>query len=155
MKLRNKKTGEIREVKNILIDGMFSVSSLAEFNEEWEDYEEPKTFWAISWAGEPEEYDAKKTPEELKNMAKEIGNYFETREEAEKAVRELKAWERLKEKGFEFEKWCTWEKVTGLACFDKGVARSYYAGFTFRNEDRLEKDEQVKADLGLLFGGEE
>lgn len=39
MKLRNKKTGEIREVREILIDGMFKVASLAELKE-WEDCEE-------------------------------------------------------------------------------------------------------------------
>lgn len=33
---------------------------------------------------------------------KEIGNYFETKEEAEKAVEKLKAWKRLKDKGFKF-----------------------------------------------------
>ena len=38
MKLRNKKTGEIRDIKGILIDGIFTVNSLAELNKEWEDY---------------------------------------------------------------------------------------------------------------------
>ena len=40
MKLRNKKTGEIVEATdfNIISD----YNSLAELNEEWEDYEEPK-----------------------------------------------------------------------------------------------------------------
>ena len=108
MKLKNKKTGEIKECVVIPVDSngypneyqVFEKGeSLAELNEEWEDYEEPKTFWAISWAGEPEEYDAKNTPEELKNMAKQIGNYFETEEEAELAVRKLKAWKRLKDNG--------------------------------------------------------
>ena len=112
MKLKNKKTGEIRNAVDIdmytdsvylnVSNGEFGnetieYHSLAELNEEWEDCEEPKTFWAISWAGEPEEYDAKNAPEELKNMAKQIGNYFETQEEAEKAVEKLKAWTRLEE----------------------------------------------------------
>ncbi len=35
----------------------------------------------------------------------EIGNYFETREEAEKAVERLKAWERLKGAGLKFKDW--------------------------------------------------
>lgn len=38
MKLRNKKTGEIREVSYIEIDGMFTVPSLATLYENWEDY---------------------------------------------------------------------------------------------------------------------
>ena len=37
MKLRNKKTGEIKEVQPITIGGF---RSLAELNEEWEDYED-------------------------------------------------------------------------------------------------------------------
>ena len=39
------------------------------------------------------------------NEHKAIGNYFETKKEAERAVKKLKAWKRLKEKGFEFEGW--------------------------------------------------
>ena len=34
-----------------------------------------------------------------------IGNCFETREEAEKAVKKLKAWKRLKESGLKFKDW--------------------------------------------------
>lgn len=34
-----------------------------------------------------------------------IGNYFESREEAEKAVERLKAWERLKGAGLKFKDW--------------------------------------------------
>ena len=107
MKLRNKKTGEILELCcHRSGDYREKYDSLAELNEEWEDApEEPKTFWAISWAGEPEEYDTENTPEELKNMANEIGNYFETKEEAKQAVEKLKAWKRLREAGFKFERW--------------------------------------------------
>lgn len=35
----------------------------------------------------------------------EIGNCFESREEAEKAVERLKAWERLKDAGLKFKDW--------------------------------------------------
>ena len=156
MKLRNKKTGEIgnlvlninpnRESYSVLstengdtICGNLVIGdydTLAELNEEWEDYEEPKTFWAISWAGEPEEYDAKNTPEELKNMAKQIGNCFETREEAEKAVEKLKAWKRLEDKGFEINDWA--------------VADNYEIRL-FGHYSRA----GIKDDLDLLFGGEE
>lgn len=83
MKLRNKKTGEIREIREILIDGMFKVSSLAELNEEWEDYEEQKAYY-IERCGTIEEFDTTKDVA-LTEMLKEIGNYFETEEEAEKA----------------------------------------------------------------------
>ena len=36
---------------------------------------------------------------------KEIGNYFETVEEAEQAVEKLKAWKRLRDKEFRFIGW--------------------------------------------------
>lgn len=74
---------------------------------------------------------------------REIGNYFESEMEAEKAVKKLKAWKRLKDKGFEF---C---KYSALA----------YGEIDFRIPDFESWDnsdnEQVKHDLDLLFGGEE
>lgn len=170
MKLRNKKTGEIIEAKFYessngvciyyeerggQIGTRDSYSSLAEFNKQWEDApEEPKMYWYMSNNGalirsqvdEDTSWDINR---------KQIGNYFESEEEAEKAKEKIKAFKRLKDKGFEFDGWRTWEDVTGLACFDKGVAHSYYAGFTFRSEDRLEKDKQTRDDLDLLFGDEE
>ena len=112
MKLRNKKTGEIREARIVNehlqlwstdLEDWFDYDDLDYLAKWWERYEEPKTFWANSWAGEPEEYDAQKTPQELQGMCEQIGNYFETKEEAEKAVERLKALKRLRDKGFEFE----------------------------------------------------
>ena len=161
MKLRNKKTGEIGLVhcdatmfsnkiglfidnNHIDLRNPYKIyTSLAELNEEWEDYEEPKTFWAISWAGEPEEYDAKKTPQELKDMAEEIGNYFESKEEAEKALEKLRAWKRLKNKGFKADPWD----------YDGGnyQERIRTVRMLFRVKDYKEND----TDLDLLFGGEE
>lgn len=101
MKLRNKKTGEITEANdwNIISD----YNSLAELNAEWEDYEEPKGFWMINVLGIVE-YVHDLTEAEVK-MMEEIGNYFETEEEAEKAAEKLKAWKRLKDKGFWFDNW--------------------------------------------------
>lgn len=131
-------------------------NSLSKLFEDWEDYEEPKEFWFINDCGDvlKYKYDGGCSCPIL--GAKGIGNYFKTKEEAEKAVERLKALKRLKDNGFEFENWKTWEKATGYSCPDRNVAHSYYAAFTFRSSDRLEKDEQVKADLDLLFGeGEE
>ena len=113
MKLRNKKTGEIRNAVDIdmytdlvylkVTDGEFDnetikYHSLAELNEEWEDYEEPKEYWYIDYdggilCGETDGSSAEK-------MMKSIGNHFNTLEEAEKAVEKLKAVKRLKDKGF-------------------------------------------------------
>lgn len=36
---------------------------------------------------------------------KAIGNYFKTKEEAEKALKKLEAWKRMKDKGFRFNRW--------------------------------------------------
>ena len=41
----------------------------------------------------------------INNVRFEIGNCFESREEAEKAVERLKAWERLKDAGLKFKDW--------------------------------------------------
>lgn len=147
MKLKNKKTGEIVEGTDILAlmatgdDLSLPVyRSLAELNEEWEDYEEPKEYWYIdSYEGTVIE----KT-EEFFNLTdkerKEIGNYFETREEAEKAVEKLKAWKRLKDKGFRFEGWDNTDRST-IHNFSLFVA--------------IEDLENINKDLDLLFGGEE
>lgn len=155
MKLKNKKTGEIVDLVEghicetncgscltvspvAVLDKSYNYSSLAELNEEWEDYEEPKkAFYLTAW-GEVKEYS-----EELFNLNHklEIGNYFDTREEAEKAVEKLKAWKRLKDKGFRFD---GWEDTNG------GVNNIW---FTIP-EDKWETD--VCDDLNLLFnGGEE
>lgn len=144
MKLLNKKTGEIIETDYMFgvsipttetfgcksYDQIAAYSSLAELNDEWEDYEEPKTFWTISWAGEPEE-----TPQELKDMAQEIGNYFETEEEAEKAVEKLKAWKRMKDSGF---------RITGHFLGTEGLNIHY--------ECDMKND--ISDDLDLLFCSE-
>ena len=116
MKLRNKISGNIlNEVRSSMTykdnirlydetsDKYYSYNSLAELNEEWEDYEEPKDFWFII-ACEPTEpllCDKKVAIETMK----QIGNYFGTREEAEKAVEKLKAWKRLKDNGLVIKKW--------------------------------------------------
>ena len=65
---------------------------------------------------------------------KEIGNCFDTIEEAEKAVEKLKAWKRLKDKGFRF---------TGLSNESIGYEIKELSG-------------DFALDLDLLFnGGEE
>lgn len=101
MKLRNKRTGEVvkiypciadtESIKFMADDGEhYEYETLAEFNKFWEDApEEQKSYWSINTVckepimhvyGEPDEMD------------KELGNYFETREEAERAYEKLKAW---------------------------------------------------------------
>ena len=145
MKLRNKKTGEIKECAVIpIVDGFvyeYDVfekgKSLAELNEEWEDYEEPKTFWYIRCSGEVYE-DESDASTEHGEKHREIGNYFETKEEAEKAAEKLKAWKRLKDKGFRLERWCFSNPMDEAKIIIKGNCVP-----------------NIVEELDLLFGGEE
>lgn len=134
MKLKNKKTGKIVEWFNNT-DGIFP-NSLAELNEEWEDYEEPTTYYYISDFGAIREGDVGNFVED-EIVRKQIGNYFETKEEAEKAVGKLKAWKRLRYKGFRFVK------------VSQGIL-----GGEIRYKTNEESEEVVEL-LNLLFGGEE
>lgn len=109
MKLRNKKTGEIGytavlQSKAIVVMDenaiqLGSFNSLAKLNAEWEDYEEPKSWWYIDCNGEV--FRGENADKEHTEEHKSIGNYYTSSEEAEKAVEKLKAWKRLKDKGFE------------------------------------------------------
>ena len=152
MKLRNKKTGEIaeqvwwdNEVDELCINGnkMNFYNSLSELNEEWEDYEEPKKYWYI-YGDSAQSGDV---GDILEDGFRQTGNYFDTREEAEKAVEKLKAWKRLKDKGFRFN------GVTPM---------EYFIRFTYDkprqildNQQYPEVAQQFNKDLDLLFGGEE
>ena len=155
MKLRNRKTGEIgtlevvaprRDVADEAIvfdeiggDILGRASSIAELNAEWEDYEEPKEYWYIYADGgiyKDVQDDVRKD-----NGCKQIGNYFNTREEAEKAVEKLKAWKRLEDKGFRFDGW------------DENHHNLGIIEFSF---DKVENNVwNFEKDLDLLFGGEE
>ena len=150
MKIRNRKTGEIgnlvttedNQIEVINNEKLYVVNSLAELNEEWEDYEEKKFIYYIDWKGNVQvnSYDNDWEKE------KSIGNYFETREEAEKAVEKLKAVKRLKDKGFKFN------GVTPM---------EYFIRFTYDkpqqildNQQRPEVAQQFNKDLDLLFSQE-
>ena len=150
MRLRNKKTGEILEtvrsamvnkdkfrIYDDLTDKYYTYNSLAELNEEWEDYEEPKDYWWISPVDTDVVHCVEDAKDEMDQYNKAIGNYFDTREEAEKAVEKLKAWKRIKDKGFEFDGWKYYDED--------------YIKFKVKNRDLRD----VEKDLDLLFGGEE
>lgn len=135
MRLRNKQTGEIVPASNVAVgigeDGKW-YGSLAMLNEEWEDYEELDEIWYIDWKGDIRSAD-------IDNDwagEKQIGNYFETKEEAEKAVEKLKAWKRIKDKGFRFTEW-------GIGLNDGLTIKAKYSG------------KGIYEDMMLLFGGEE
>ena len=149
MKLRNKKTGKIlNEVRSSMAykdnirlydeisDEYYIYTSLAELNAEWEDYEEPKEYWFIDFNGEIKEFEV--LGFEWQGWMKEIGNYFETREEAEKAVEKLKAWQRLKDKGF---------RVLHKKVIGEYINVSYILNYPATNIE--------EKDLNLLIGGKE
>ena len=120
MKLRNKKTDEVIDFDSIT-DACFGTkiqlqatdrhnkpiyiyNSLAELNAEWKDYEEPKEYWYIEPNGVIARIDEWEccTDSDIEIM-KSLGNYFETKEDAEKAVENFKAFKRLQELGFRFD----------------------------------------------------
>jgi hypothetical protein len=159
MRLKNKKTGEICDFKIIADyddctsgwrlekhDGtVLFYDHIDEIHSEWEDApEEPRGFWSISGDATIEYYDRLNE----NDRCKEIGNYFDTREEAEKAVEKLKAWKRLKDKGFRF----TLTPATGSLDITPGK---------FQIEINAEMPEKwfccdaVQKDLDDCFGGEE
>lgn len=167
MKLRNKITGEIVDVRMSYREDTAPIvvsettcdengqsqgwpyNSLAELNEEWEDApEEPKEYWYIDCYGEV--LHAFYNGNEWDEQRKLIGNYFETKKEAEKVIEKLKAWKRLKDKGFRFK---------GLDRFgnirfevDDEYKFLHLNLYPFR---KFEKDEiEFLEDLELLFGGE-
>ena len=159
MKLRNKKTGTITKLVGYAITGdgrMFlrfeddkgtykkEYTSLAELNEEWEDYEEPKSWWYIDCDGEV--FRGENADKEHTDNHKSIGNYYISSEEAEKAVEKLKAWKRLKDKGFRFDLLpslghCDDEK------FDISIIGTMPAKWWYKDN--------VIDDIHYVFGGEE
>lgn len=151
MKIRIKKTGEVLEdVKYIgttlrtitiqyLDEGILRemrIKNLSDI-EEVVDNEETDIYWYINASGEIDSIYEGDEDEEDTMKTRQIGNYFKTRKEAEKAVEKLKAWKRLKDKGFRFNGW----SGTRL-----GSSISYISEFYY--------DEFVD-DMNLLFGGEE
>ena len=155
MKLRNKKTGEIVQLSVKCENGgelrTFDLNTnadkpitLAELNDEWEDYEEPKEYWFIDTILHKIRLGTDKSDEEwirFKSWSKEIGNYFETKEEAERAVEKLKAWKRLRDNGFKFE---------GIE--KRGYYIKFYQGRSYETDKQCQ---QAMKDLDLLFGGED
>ena len=151
--LRNKKTGEIGELQ--ITEKHYAVAvgngtancnvkiycTLDRLNEEWEDYKEPKEYWYIDIDGG---IMSDNVEDDTVKVMREIGNYFDTREEAEKAVEKLRAWKVLKDMGFKIvgiryrnnKNYVEWD-------IPQKVRDDYYAVSAFNDA------------LHLLFGGEE
>ena len=83
-------------------------------------------------------------PEYLTRDLVAIGNYFETPEEAKKAIEKLEALKRLKDKGFRFDGWTIDDGCRISICTNTDGDGIY-------DDDKKE----MKKDLDLVFGGEE
>ena len=103
------------------------------------DCEEPKEYWYI--------YGNQVLKNEcdgvIEDRFKEIGNYFETKEKAELALRKLKAWKRLKDKGFKFKGY-TDDSGDLFSCQVIRCSFDYSGNYT-----------ESRKDLDLLFSGED
>lgn len=141
MKLKNKKTGKIIKLDIHCIAGKV-YETLAEINEEWEDYEGPKEYWFIDYDGGVIPFN-KREETATDRLMKSIGNYFETKEEAEKAVEKLKAWKRLKGHNLRVERG---QRIFVNADNKLTSQKTLFVVGTY---------EEVEDDLDLLFGGEE
>lgn len=154
MKLKNKKTGEIGDIAQTsnnaiivyypIVDGVAInpqhraiYESLAELNMEWEDYEEPKAYYYYI-----DNADSVMITTDcgfrIDERREELGNYFKTKVEAEKAVEKLKAWKRLKDEGM---------KIYSFEKAKPGIDLDFYTLTILAPRD--------KYSLDLLFGGEE
>lgn len=123
----------------------FECNSLAELNEEWEDYEELEHWYSVSGTGKVSEWSTICFSTETKDKMKSIGNYFKTKEKAEKAVEKLKAWKRLKDKGFRIRR----------NNYRDGMMYLHIWNDTTDEPTPLDKNSETFKDLDLLFGGEE
>lgn len=147
MRLRNKKTGEIviANVTRVVSGVDFDCGqTLAELNSEWEDApEEPKEWWYIDIHGPHKVTNNDEYYQQVKDASKEVGNYFSSREEAEKAVEKLKAWKRLESHDLFISK----GNRTFVNTDDVFVVQNV--------QFRIDTYGEVEEDLDLLFGGEE
>jgi len=113
-------------------------------NEKYEDVlEEPKEYWCIDWTGGINNIVVLDDVDEYEEDKKEIGNYFSSKEEAEKAVEKLKAWQRMKDHNLRIERG---QRVFVNADNKLTSQKPLFVVDTY---------EEVEEDLDLLFGGEE
>ena len=149
MKLRNKKTGEIREARIVgehlqlwvkVLDDWVDYDDIDYLAHYWERYEEPKEWWYIDIHGPHKVTNNDEYYQQVKAASKEIGNYFETKEEAEKAVEKLKALANLRKRGLKFNGWDS---------ADRGLVGEFEIYCDAVNLDGIEQE------LELVFGREE
>lgn len=108
---------------------------ISDMNYHPEPEEEQKEYWYINEYGSVMKAESYGRDTIYDKSRKNFGNYFETKEEAEKVVEKLVAWKRLKDKGIRI----TLRRYKGCAWLDA-------------NWENLRGD---FSDVLLLFGGEE
>lgn len=146
MKLKNKKTGEIAEssILNSELVVHYDDGRVERYSLLPEHYEEPKEWWYIDIHGPHKVTNNDEYYQKVKDASKEVGNYFSSRENAEKAVEKLKAWKRLKDKGV---------KIIDYECYGGTNTKGEFLG-----EVKVTIDVPQEVDkyfFKLLFGGEE
>lgn len=143
MRLRNKKTGEIWDIGKVLTNDYPSYESLKQINADWEDYEEPIEHWCITMYGGITRI---KDNEEPIDDLIEIGNYFNSKDDAYEAVEKLKAWKLLKD---ELD-----IKFDGIIRDDKAMLKAVKLSYD-KHEVTFDRMRECVDALHLLFGGEE
>ena len=165
MKLKNNKTGEIKDwtfsewFNHITNPDNSShwecdleqfIENVDTFKQNWEKCEEPESFWYISPTGTPIKSEVSiYDPLEI-HLMKQIGNYFESEEDADEAVAKLMALKRLKNKGFRFDCYMRRSDWSGLS---KVKALENLIDITaYLPKDKIKEAEE---DLDLLFCDED
>ena len=150
MKLINKQTGEMATLtlssngeELLLMKNSKMVTRNVKLSdlEEWQDYEEEPCF--ISEFGKVHPISCMGGDRQRIKWLKEIGNYFETKEEAELAVEKLKAWKRLKDYHIRFDL----DFVKNTISFTYRLDGTLHSSV---NEERI-----IFEDMKTIFGGEE
>ena len=153
MWLRNKKTGEIIDNVRLYTGSGREIHSISEITDEWEDVpEESKKseyYWYIGYKNDIRRTKYHHISDFADNQVtatrKEIGNCFESLEEAEKALEKLKAWKRLKDKGIKIVGWDYSDNVDLNGC--KFNDDDFIVGLSDGDID--------EEDLDLLFSQED
>lgn len=143
--------GRIKAQARAMRGGLHTIfyKTKAEFDADWEDApdapEEPEEYWYVSCDGrvlkattDQYEYNEKHNSGHVS-----IGNYFSSKEEAELAGCKLKAWQRLKDKGFKFDGYDVAHKSNGNL-----AGQIFYDAGDYSIED-------IDKEMDLLFGGVE
>lgn len=126
--------------KNVMAYHKHTLEAFPNILMDW--FEEISGFWCIRDMGNIEYVTVSR--EGIIGAYKRIGNYFETREEAERAVERLRAWKRIKDDGLKIREYELHGGTDRNGCFTGDICLT------------LDITKPVYEDaIQLLFGGEE